>query len=100
MQLNISSSDLKLVKNILSKHLTKGDLVYAYGSRTKNTCSRYSDLDLAVRFNNRNKEKIIDLKNDFEFSDLPWKVDIHDIGSFSKEFQISIETDLQLIASF
>ncbi len=55
---------------------------------------RFSDLDLAVKFqNNAPKDEIFFIKEAFENSTLPIKVDIVDVDDIEKDFLKSIKKD-------
>lgn len=80
----------KIVQDILAKYPYK---FYAFGSRIKGTPKRFSDLDLCF------KEEIplsiqFSLEEDFEESDLPFKVDILEWKTLSPEFRNLIKNDL------
>ena len=80
----------KIVEEILSKYPYS---FYAFGSRTKGTQKRLSDLDLCFKepipFNVQGH-----IEEDFEESDLPFIVDVLDWRFISPEFQEIIEKDL------
>jgi predicted nucleotidyltransferase len=80
----------KIVEEILSKYPYT---FYAFGSRTKGTQRRFSDLDLCFKdpilFNVQGH-----IDEDFEESDLPFKVDVLDWRYISSDFQKIIEKDL------
>ncbi len=72
---------------------------YAFGSRVKGTQKKFSDLDLCY------KEIIPSvvmarLEEEFEESNLPFKVDIVDWNRCTEEFQQKIKDDLVKITSF
>lgn len=88
---------LEIVLKILQKHVPECE-VRAFGSRITRTVKPYSDLDLAVV----GKEKLANktlyaLKDDFEESDLPFRVDVLDWCSISKEFREVIEKNFLVI---
>ena len=53
--------------------------VYLFGSRARGDFRRYSDIDLAVESNEDIRDKIIELKDILEESNLIYKVDIVDL---------------------
>jgi len=83
----------KIVEEILSKYPYT---FYAYGSRTKGTQRRFSDLDLCFKgpipFNVQGH-----IDEDFEESNLPFIVTLLDWRYVSSDFQKIIEKDLTLI---
>lgn len=85
--LQLTEQELLIVKTILQDQLA-GIPVWAYGSRTKGTAKRYSDLDLAVITQEPlTFQKLATLENAFSDSELEWKVDILDWASASEEFK-------------
>jgi uncharacterized protein len=84
---------LAIVKAILAKYPYT---FYAFGSRVKNTQRVLSDLDICfMELIPLNVRAHID--EDFEESNLPFKVDVIDWNSASKEFKDAIKPDLVLI---
>ena len=65
----------------------------AFGSRVKSTHKEYSDLDLCYQADTPDSV-IATLMDDFEQSDLPFKVDIVAWKRCSPEFQQIIASDL------
>lgn len=95
----IENKHWEIVSAILKKYLANKNIkVYIFGSRsTGKNLKRGSDLDIALE---ANTGEIIDLQLldqldfDFEDSDLPYKVDLIDLYSVSKEFRAAINNDL------
>ncbi|MES2252424.1 MAG: nucleotidyltransferase domain-containing protein [Pseudomonadota bacterium] len=84
---------LNIVENVLKKYPYT---FYAFGSRAKGNPKRLSDLDLCFIENiPGNIRSHID--EDFENSDLPYKVDIVDWHMCDENFQKLIRKDLHLI---
>lgn len=84
---------LAIVHNILKKYPYA---FYAFGSRVKGTQRRLSDLDICF------KDSIpwsirARIDEDFEESDLPFKVDIVDWNMCDDQFRAKIAADLVLI---
>ena len=95
--INLEEKYLKQVKEILLKNLKNTNIkVFVFGSRTKQKCRRYSDLDLALKFEDKKIDYTIisNLKYDFEESLIPIKVDILDLNNISDNFKKCIENDL------
>jgi predicted nucleotidyltransferase len=91
--LDLSPRDLAIVQDILRKHVPDHE-VWAFGSRTKGTARRYSDLDLAVITNAPLSLGIRgDMAEDFSESDLPFRVDILDWSTTRDNFQRIVEQD-------
>ena len=71
--IDIRAEQLETVKQILKKHLPQGILIWVFGSRATGRAKEYSDLDIALQFENGQKidfELIVRLMDDFEESNL------------------------------
>ena len=83
----------KIVRDILNQYPYT---FYAYGSRVKGNPKRFSDLDLCftdpIPWNIQSH-----IDEDFEESDLPFKVDVIDWNLMGPEFQDLIRKDLLLV---
>lgn len=95
----IENRHWEIISAILEEHLTNRDIkVYIFGSRaTGKNLKRGSDLDIALEANSGESidlELINRLDFDFEDSNLPYKVDLIDLNSVSKEFKTVIIKDL------
>jgi len=92
--IDLAPEHLKTVWDILGKHLPKGSRVEVFGSRAKGTAKPYSDLDLALTCEGRLGRKILNrLEDDFEYSDLPFRVDLIDRQRAGEEFRRVIEKE-------
>ena len=90
-EIQIESRHLEIVKSILSKHL---DDVYVFGSRSKRTAQKFSDLDLVLKSDISSTE-LRRLQDLFEDSDLPFKVDLVLWSNLDNSFQQHILPDLK-----
>ncbi len=97
---NISSNQLQIVKHILNENF-KDVTIWIFGSRVSGNNKEYSDLDIALQFNDYNDKiyrKLAASLSDFIDSDLPFKVDIIDYNSLSGIFKQNVdETKIKLI---
>ena len=66
---------LRLVQDLLLTHLP-GVAVWAYGSRVKGNARPYSDLDLVAFTQPEHAAQLHTLREAFEESDLPFRVDL------------------------
>ena len=80
----------EIVKKILSKYPYS---FYAFGSRVKGNPKKLSDLDLCF-FDSIPLNDLAHIDEDFEESDLPYKVDIVDWNKCSESFKDAIKNDL------
>ena len=88
--LNIEERHLKIVKGILSKYPYS---FYAFGSRAKGNAKKFSDLDLCF-FDDISLHTLSKITEDFEESDLPFKVDIVNWDQCKETFRDLIRDDL------
>ncbi len=83
----------KIIQDILKKYPYT---FYVFGSRTKGSQKHFSDLDLC--FNDAIPMNIqAHIDEDFEESDLPFKVDLMDWNLMAPEFKEIIKNDLVLL---
>ena len=88
---------LGTVRAILGRHVPDCE-VRAFGSRVSGPAKSYSDLDLAVVAPGKlNPDTLRHLKEAFEESDLPFRVDVLDWDDASSEFQAAIAKDYQVV---
>ena len=88
---------LEIIKRILKEYVPGCD-VRVFGSRVNGTAKKHSDLDLAVV----GKEKIPTrkmnaLREAFEDSDLPIRVDVLDWHAISADFRAIIEKRFEVL---
>ena len=86
-RLAVSGSELEEVKAILDDLLPSDVQVSVFGSRARGTPKPWSDLDLALHGPQPLTIELLGaLREAFDESGLPWKVDIVDRCSVSPEF--------------
>ena len=83
MNIQIEEKHAKIIKDILSKYPYS---FFAFGSRAKYTSDKFSDLDLCFFDQMPNNIKL-NIEEEFEESDLPYKVDIIDYNNCPTYFQ-------------
>ena len=89
--IDLSQTHLAIVRGILAEH-APGCEVRAYGSRACWTAKDYSDLDLAVMGDGPlHWQTLSRLKEAFEESRLPMRVDVLDWHATSDNFRQEIE---------
>ncbi len=85
--IDVAACHWDTIQKILAQHVPACE-VWAFGSRVKGNARKYSDLDLAVIGPAKLPRKIaIELKEAFEESNLPFRVDVVDWHTVSKSFQ-------------
>jgi predicted nucleotidyltransferase len=88
---------METVKRILAEHVPDCE-VRAFGSRVTETAKRYSDLDLAVvGARALERDALRRLKEAFEESDLPFRVDVLDWHAIADSFRKVIEKKFDVI---
>ena len=93
MPLDIRPDHLKIVEEILEKHLPDRE-VWAFGSRVNGTAKETSDLDLVViGENSLDFQTLGALRDDFSESNLPYKVDLVDWAKIGETFREIIRKD-------
>ena len=92
-RLDIRPDLLVLVQQILQRHVPDRE-VWAFGSRVKGTARPSSDLDLVVLGDEPLPLSVYAaLLDDFEQSDLPWRVDVVDWATTAAPFRRIIEQE-------
>jgi predicted nucleotidyltransferase len=95
--INLSAHYLEKVRTILRQHVPQYE-VRAFGSRVSRAAKGYSDLDLAVVASGKLNDDILrHLREAFEESDLPFRVDVLDWHDISPDFQEVIEKEYEVI---
>jgi predicted nucleotidyltransferase len=75
MSFGLNDEHIKILQDIFKKHLTTGEVII-YGSRVKNTQTKYSDIDLVLKQTKLNNHQVEDLIDETIESDLPYLCDI------------------------
>ena len=98
--LNLESKYIEIIQNMFSEQLkTENYDLYVFGSRSKNNNGKYSDIDISFQGQNiLSLKEILTLKHEFEYSEIPYKIDIIDLNSCNSEFLEMIQDDLILIS--
>ena len=95
--IDLNPKYLERVQHILAEHVPECE-VRAYGSRVTWTAKDYSDLDLAVVGSEPfNLRRMRQLKEAFEESDLPIRVDVVDWHTLSDGFKKKITEEYEVI---
>jgi len=98
--IDLPPSQIETVKRILSEHVPECE-VRVFGSRIKQAAKAWSDLDLAIVGTDKlGQHALYDLKEAFEESDLPIRVDVLDWHAISPEFRAVIDGDHEVIQPY
>lgn len=95
--LDVAEQHLETIKRILGEYV--GDCeVRAFGSRVTGTAKEYSDLDLAIvgKTKIKRRTKML-LREAFEESELPFRVDVVDYNAISDAFRTIVEKKYEVI---
>ena len=90
--MDITAEQRKTVLTLLNRHLPN-TTAWVYGSRTKWTASPQSDLDIVVFATPKQSARVSDLKEAFEESNLPFRVDLFAWDTVPEDFRKQIEAD-------
>jgi len=95
--IDIEPRYLAEIKTTLKAELPNCD-VWVFGSRVRESATKYSDVDLAVIGEGRIDWRVLEkVKDSFARSDLPFMVDVLDWNAISREFQLVIERRYEVI---
>lgn len=94
IDLTIDPKHLSMVKEILKQFVFEKD-VWAYGSRVKGTAKKHSDLDLVVF--GLDSKNFSNLREAFDESNIPFRVDIMDWNKIPESFQKNITEEYIVI---
>ncbi len=95
--IKVSREHLETIERILAE-FASGCEVRAFGSRINDTAKDHSDLDLAVVASDKMKRRTkMLLKEAFEESDLPFRVDVVDYNAISDEFRTIIDNKYEIL---
>jgi len=98
---NIPKDDLSYIIETLNKHLTLGSYqLFVFGSRSQETpCKTHSDLDIAVKMDSAIPRKtLFNIEEDFEESNLNYRIDLLDLHRISGSFRQTISHKLIAIS--
>ena len=95
--IDVAPAYFAMIQDILKQYVPVCE-VRAFGSRAKQTAKKYSDLDLAVIGKDKlASETLFQLREAFEESDLPFRVEVLDWQSISPEFRQIIDQEYAVI---
>ena len=94
---NVSRKHLATIRSILAEYVADCE-VRAFGSRVIGPAKEHSDLDVAVVAGNKMKRRTkMLLREAFEESDLPFRVDVIDYSAVSDEFRAIIDAKYEIL---
>ena len=90
--IDITAEQRKTVLALLARHLPN-TTAWVYGSRVKWTARPQSDLDLVVFAKPEQERRVSDLREAFEESNLPFRVDLFVWDTVPEQFRKTIESE-------
>jgi predicted nucleotidyltransferase len=95
--INLEDGEKNIVIEILNKFVPNHE-VWVFGSRTGSDIRSYSDLDIVI-LGSEELPLIItaEIKNAFQESDLPFRVDVLDWNDMSEEFREIIKQKYEIL---
>jgi len=90
--IDLTPAQLKIISGFLKRYIPETE-VWAYGSRVKWTSKPQSDLDMVAFAAPEQKRSIYDLKEAFEESSLPFRVDLFIWNEIPEQFHKNIEAE-------
>lgn len=90
--IDLTATQREEITRLLTFHLPDTE-VWAYGSRVKFTARPSSDLDMVVFATTEQKQAVYKLKEAFEESDLPFRVDLFIWDEVPEQFHRNIEVE-------
>lgn len=95
--IDVRPDSLDCIKKILASRVPDAE-VLAFGSRVSGTTQDYSDLDLAIVAEDRLPLRILaHLREDFDESELSFRIDVLDWQAISEEFRNVIKQQYEVI---
>jgi len=89
--INLKENELEITKNILKKNFKKDEIII-FGSRITNEIKKYSDLDIAIKRNGKIEIRLLNRAiEEFEYSKLPFRVDLMDYWRLPESFRVIID---------
>ncbi|RKX46926.1 MAG: nucleotidyltransferase domain-containing protein [Verrucomicrobia bacterium] len=95
--IDLPPAHIETIKRLLAEHVPQCE-IWAFGSRINQTAKDWSDLDLVVvGVAKLEQHALYDLREAFEESDLPIRIDVLDWHTISPEFQAVINAGYEVI---
>jgi predicted nucleotidyltransferase len=96
--IDLTIEQISLVNRIIHNYIPNCE-ISVFGTRATGKAKKYSDLDLVLKTPDViTPSTMLNLKEDFTESDLPFRVDILDWKAISDEFKNAIQSQLTKIA--
>ncbi len=96
--IDVAADHHRAVLRLIRTHLPDTE-VWAHGSRVKRTGRPASDLDLVVFARPPQRRQVAELREAFEDSDLPFRVDVHVWDDLPESFRAEIGRERVVLTS-
>ena len=96
--IDLTADQRQTVLRLIQAYLPETE-VWAYGSRVKRTARPSSDLDLVAFASPRLRRQVANLREAFEESDLPFRVDVLVWDDVPESFQAEIQRERVVLTS-
>ena len=93
MKFGLADEDYLLISNALSTLKAKGARIYCFGSRARGDHGLFSDLDLMIEGESDFSSELATLREQFEESRLPIKVDLAQLKDFAESYKPGYQRD-------
>ena len=93
MKFGLAQEDFDFIQKHLEKLRNQKAKIWCFGSRARGDHRPFSDLDLMVESEADLTKEIAEVKEVFEESRLPIKIDIVDLKSFAQSYRPGFEKD-------
>ena len=90
--IDLSTTQREAVSELLKRYLPDTE-IWAYGSRINFTAKPHSDLDLVAFSSPDQSLKVADLKDAFEESDIPFRIDLFVWDELPESFHKNIQSE-------
>ena len=94
--IDITTEQRKIILSLLDRHLPN-TTTWVYGSRAKWSARPESDLDMVVFAKPEQSDQVIELREAFEKSDLPFRVDLFTWDTVPEHFREQITADHRVL---
>ncbi|NTW26048.1 MAG: nucleotidyltransferase domain-containing protein [Lentimicrobium sp.] len=85
--------ELIVVRNILKRFVPDAEII-VFGSRIHGTAKPWSDLDFAIKADSAlDWKRLAEIKETFQESELPFRVDVLDWNDITESFRKAIEAN-------
>jgi predicted nucleotidyltransferase len=97
--IDLSQAEMDTIRHILRTYLPAGTRAWVFGSRATASARRFSDLDLALEWERPLGLDVLGAVTEaLSESDLPYNVDIVDLGSVDAGFRALIKPDMVAVS--